>query len=140
MSGINTTRVLIGGLAAGVVLDVGESLLNTVVLGSQMTETMAKMNLAPPGGSAIGVFILLGFALGIATVWLYAAIRPRFGAGMKTALIAGAVVWFMAYLYGGVGLAVMGIFPTGMMAFGLVWGLVEVMVAAVVGGMLYREP
>src|SRR5437667_4515115 len=46
---------------------------------------------------AIGVFVIGGFVLGVLLVWLYAAIRPRFGPGPKTSLIAGLVLWFLAY-------------------------------------------
>ena len=35
------------------------------------------------------------------TVWLYAAIRPRFGPGPKTAICAGLIVWGLSYLYRG---------------------------------------
>src|SRR2546426_6125035 len=38
---------------------------------------------------------LTGFVQGIATVCLYAAIRPRFGAGPSTAAIAALSVWFL---------------------------------------------
>src|SRR5438552_15041588 len=39
--------------------------------------------------------VLTGFVQGIATVCLYAAIRPRFGAGPSTAAIAALSVWFL---------------------------------------------
>jgi hypothetical protein len=39
--------------------------------------------------------VINGFVQGITTLWLYAAIRPRFGPGPKTAAIAGFAVWFL---------------------------------------------
>ncbi len=139
MHGINTARVVIGGVVAGLVLNVGESILNMVVLGADMKAAMARLNLPPVEDRGIGVFVALGFALGILTIWLYAAIRPRFGPGVKTALCAGAAVWFFAYCYGSVGMAVMGMFPGRMMAIGVIWGLGEMLVAAVAGAYLYKE-
>jgi hypothetical protein len=139
MTGINTGRVILGGLLAGVVINVGESVLNAVVLADDMAAALARMNLPPVGGSAIGVFVVLGFALGIAMVWLYAAIRPRYGAGARTALCAGAAVWFLAYLYPSIGYAVMGMFSTGTIVLALIWGLVELLIAAVAGAWLYKE-
>ena len=44
------------------------------------------------------MFLAWGFLVGIFAVWLYAAIRPRYGAGPKTALCAGAAVWGIGYL------------------------------------------
>jgi hypothetical protein len=37
-------------------------------------------------------------ALGILSVWLYAAIRPRYGAGPTTSVIAGFAVWLVTFL------------------------------------------
>jgi hypothetical protein len=136
---INMVRVLIGGLAAGVVLNISETILNTVVLGADMAAELAKMGLPAIGGSAIGVFVTLCFLLGIAIVWLYAAMRPRFGPGPKTAAITGVAVWFLAYLYGGIGLMVMGFVSSHTAMISLPWGFVEVMIAAQVGAYLYKE-
>jgi hypothetical protein len=139
MTGVNVGRVVLGGLLAGLVINIGESILNGGLLATDMNEAMARLNLPPVGGSAIAAFVVLGFVLGIATVWLYAAIRPRYGAGVKTAICAGVAVWFFAYLYPSVGFLVMGMFPTRLVVIGLVWGLVEVPLAAVAGAWLYRE-
>lgn len=139
MGGINLRRVVIGGLLAGLVIDASEYLLNEVVLGEQMDAAMQRLNLPPVGGGAIGVFVVLGFALGIAAIWLYAAIRPRFGAGVRTALCAGSAVWFFAYLYTSIGLGVLGFFPPGLVTLAVIWGLVELLVAAVAGAWLYQE-
>jgi uncharacterized protein (DUF2062 family) len=38
------------------------------------------------------------------------------------------------------GFVVMGMFPTRLIAIGLVWGLAEVLIAAVAGAWLYHEP
>jgi pimeloyl-ACP methyl ester carboxylesterase len=139
MKGINLARVVLGGLLAGLIVNVGESVFNGWLFAAEMEAALARLNLPPVGGSAIGVFVLLGFSLGIALVWLYAAIRPRFGAGVNTALCAAAAVWFFAYVYPSVGFAVMGLFPTRLIAIGLVWGLGELMLAAVAGAWLYHE-
>lgn len=139
MGRINLMRVVAGGLLAGLVIDVSEFVLNIVVLGADMEAAIARLNLPPIGVSAITVFLFLGFLLGIATVWLYAAIRPRYGAGPKTALCAGSAVWFLAYAYPSAGFGAMGLFPTRLIVIGVVWGLVELLVAAVAGAWLYRE-
>jgi len=137
--GINTGRVVIGGVVAGLVLNVSEFILNMVVLGADMQAAMARLNLPPVEDRGIGVFVAMGFALGIVTIWLYAAIRPRYGPGVKTALCAGAAVWFFAYLYGSVGMTVMGMFPGRMMAIGIIWALGEILLAAVAGAYFYKE-
>jgi hypothetical protein len=139
MGGINLRRVVLGGLLAGLVINASEYILNAVVLGEDMNAAMRRLNLSPVGGGAIGVFFVLGFALGIAAIWFYAAIRPRFGAGVRTALCAGSAVWFFAYLYPSIGMGVLGFFPAGLITLAVVWGLVELFVAAVAGAWLYQE-
>jgi len=140
MRPINMKRVSLGGLAAGVVINVSETILNVPVLGGEMKAALAKLNLPALGSSAIATFVVMSFVLGVALVWLYAAIRPRFGPGPRTAAIAGLAVWFMAYLYGSLGMGVMGFLGTRLLTISTLWGLVEVLVAAQVGGWLYSEP
>jgi hypothetical protein len=139
MGRINMARVIVGGIVAGLIINVSETLLNAVVLKAQMDAAVARMNLPPVGGQAIAVFVVMGFVLGIATVWTYAAIRPRFGAGVNTAVCAAFIVWFFAYLYPSVGQWVMGMWPAGPMGLALVWGLAEMIVGSVAGAWLYRE-
>ena len=139
MRKINIGRVVLGGLLAGVIVNVGETILNVAVAGPAMEEALAARNLPPVGGSAIGGFVLITFLVGIMTVWLYAAIRPRFGPGPGTAVIAALVVWFFAYLHQSVAMALMGILPAKVTALGTVWGLVEIVVASIAGAWIYVE-
>jgi hypothetical protein len=142
MGRINLGRVFLGGLAAGVVINLSESLLNAVVVKKDWEEAMRALGKDPAtgmGGSAIAVWILWGFLAGIAAVWLYAAIRPRYGAGAKTAVIAGIGAWFFAGFLSNLAMMNVGLFPQRLIMIGLVWGLVEFIVAALVGGWLYKE-
>jgi pimeloyl-ACP methyl ester carboxylesterase len=139
MGRINMGRVLIGGLAAGFVINCGEFVLNSMVLAADMEAYMSKVGLTMPGGSQIAWFVLFGFALGIVTTWLYAAIRPRFGPGPKTAIVAGLVAWFLAALYPSLFFLVLGMMPAGSVITGIIWELVEMPLAALVGGALYKE-
>lgn len=139
MGKIKIGRVLLGGLLAGVILNVGETVLNVVVAGQAMETALAARNLPPVGGPAIGGFVVITFLLGILTVWLYAAIRPKFGPGPGTAMIAALVVWFFAYLHQSAAMVLMGILPAKVMVLGTVWGLVEIVVASIAGAWVYRE-
>jgi len=77
--------------------------------------------------------------VGLFAIWLYAAIRPRYGAGLKTAIVAGAAVWALGYVANTIPAAAMHIFPRRLLALGLVAGLVEALVATVLGAWLYKE-
>jgi hypothetical protein len=139
MSRINVGRVILGGMLAGLVVNVSETVLNVVVVASSMEAALHDRNLPPLGIQPIIGFVVLAFLLGIATVWLYAAIRPRFGAGAGTAVIAGVAVWFFAYLYSGVGTTLMSFLPARLMTLTLAWGLVEIVLGALAGAWVYRE-
>ena len=139
MGKINYGRVVLGGLLAGLVINISESVLNGVVLGPEMDAMMAAMNKPPINGSMIGLFVLLGFGLGVVLVWLYAAIRPRLGPGVHTAICAGLTVWGLAYLYPNLFAFIIVLFPRRMLVIQTVWGLVELIVAATAGAWLYRE-
>jgi hypothetical protein len=136
---INFGRVLLGGLVAGIVLNIGEYILNDKVLGAQMKEYLAKHNFPTPGGNAIVVAVVMTFVLGIVIALGYAAIRPRFGAGPKAAIIAALFAWFGVYVYPDVVGAAFGFVPTNILPIALVWGLVEYNVAALIGAWLYKE-
>ena len=99
MGRINLGRVIVGGLLAGLVINISEYVLNTFVIAQAMAASMKAMNLPPLDTNMILCFVVLAFALGIVTIWIYAAIRPRFGPGVPTAVCAALIVWFLAYAY-----------------------------------------
>ena len=136
---INLSRAILGGLVAGLVLNIGEFLLNDFVLGSQMREFFARLRLPDPGASFMVVAVLLTFVLGIVIVWIYAAIRPRLGPGPKTAICAGLLAWFCIYVYSGIINGMIIQVPTNLMLIALVWGVVQYSLAAIAGAWLYKE-
>jgi hypothetical protein len=139
MNNINMGRVILGGLLAGLVLNVGEWLLNEKVLGAQMKAFMAQHNFPEPAGNFLVIAIGLTFVLGIVIVLGYACIRPRLGPGVKTAIIAGLFAWFGIYFYSGIINGVLFGIPMNTLILVVVWGLVEYAVAAVAGAWLYTE-
>ena len=77
MNKINYGRVILGGLVCGLILNIGEFVLNAVVLAEHMKTFNAAHNFKDPTGSQIAIVIALTFVLGIVIVLGYAAIRPR---------------------------------------------------------------
>jgi len=138
MGKINVARVILGGLVAGLVMNVSEYVLNTYVAADAMSAIMERMALPPIGTHQIGIFVAMTFVLGIITIFVYAAIRPRFGAGVKTAVITGVVFWLLTSV-GGFADMVLGIVPPNLFGLTAIWTLVEAVVATVVGASLYKE-
>jgi hypothetical protein len=140
MGKINLGRVILGGLVAGVIINVVDGVLNGVILQSQWSE--AAKAIGRPAAMSIKqivAFNIWGFAAGILAVWLYAAMRPRFGAGPRTAMTAGAALWLLAYAMSDAMMAFLHVFPLGLLLIGTAVGLVEVLIATTAGAYFYRE-
>lgn len=139
MGKINSARVLIGGLVAGVVLTGGNFLANELLFADVGAELFERMGIEVPGGTQIAIFIALSFVIGVVLIWLYAAIRPRFGPGVNTAFIAAMTAWFFASLLASVNFAVLMLISPGQAAIGTVYDLVFFTIAGVAGALLYQE-
>ena len=72
------------------ITNVFELLLNGVILANDMQAAIAALG-KQMGGGALASFTVWGFLVGVFAAWLYAAIRPRFGAGRATVLCAAVV-------------------------------------------------
>src|SRR5260370_6075838 len=96
MGKINLARVFLGGLLAGLIINIFEYILNGVVFAPQWAAFEKALGRQMRPG-AIPLFIVFGFVAGIGVVWLYAVARPRLGAGPKTAALTGVAYWFFAY-------------------------------------------
>jgi hypothetical protein len=139
---MNTGKVLIGGVVAGVVMNVIDFIVNMFIVGDRMkAETEAfKPGLSDQmmSSSTMVSYIVMDFVLGLALIWTYAAIRPRFGPGIKTASYAAILFWILA------GIFMSGYLHMGMMSSGLwftfaVLGLVNFLLSAWAGAKFYTE-
>ena len=139
MGRINFGRVILGGLLAGVLLNVGVWLLNGVIFHNEMQEFFKRCGFPQPGNNFLIIAISITFVLGIVIVLGYAAIRPRFGPGPKTAVIAALFAWFAVYVYQNVIALGLGMVPPKMVAIAIGWGLVEYIIATLAGAAVYSE-
>ena len=139
MSKINFGRILLGGIAAGVVISAGELLLNGILLHDRILGDMKRMNLTPPG-TGFGVLAVgLTFIFGILAVLLYAMIRSRLGPGPKTAIFTALILWFCLYAYSGTINMMLISVPPKIILMILGWGLIEYPLGILVGAALYKE-
>jgi hypothetical protein len=139
MGKINLGRVVLGGLVAGVIVDVVEYVVNNIVLAEQWHSLTAAKKMPTLGISETVAFDIIGLVIGLAAVWTYAAIRPRFGAGPRTAVIAGLLTWITAYVLNDLAPLIFGTFGLTMFSIQIAAGLVEIIVATVIGAFLYKE-
>lgn len=139
MGKINLQRVVVGGLVAGLVLNLFDYAMWGVLYADQMAAAMQALGRPPLGGSAMVWFVILDFLLGTALVWTYAAMRPRFGAGPRTAVYAGLLVWVLVGLFRAIEESQTRLMPQQVLWVYTAVGLVMVPIAAVAGAMLYME-
>lgn len=139
MGTINLRGVILGGLVAGLVLNVFDFLMYGVVLAADMEAAMQAVGKSMEG-QPIWLYVLLDFLFGIWIVWLYAMIRPRYGPGPRTAVIAGLFVWVGLGVLHAIGEAPMGIIPTRLWAIVVAVFLVVAPLAALAGARFYTEP
>lgn len=138
MNRINTGGVLKGGLLAGLVINVLEAVLYGGFLKAPWDAAMKDLGVAE-GGATMIIYVVGAFAIGILAVWMYAAVRPRLGAGPGTAVKVGLLMWALAFLWPAIGFMSMGLIPVPLLLIGVVWELIEVPLATVAGAWVYKE-
>ena len=139
---INTSKALVGGLAAGVVNNIVGFVAFGMLLAPRMEAEAVAVSPQLQGrgmsGGAIVINVIAGFVVGILLVWLYAAMRPRFGAGMKTASYAALAVWVCGFVFH-LDWLLVGLMTPATYMLASIAAFIQVIAAAAVGGMLYRE-
>ena len=136
------SRVVIGGVVAGVVLFFTEFVLHGVILSAGWRSAMATLgrNSEEKMSGAMMIYALWSLVIGIALVWFYAAVRPRFGAGANTAVTAALGAWVIGCVGPTLGQGAMGLFPARLLWASASGDLVIFILATMIGAWLYREP
>jgi len=139
---IDSGRVVTGGLLAGVVMNICDVVWNTTVMSSDMNALAQKFGMDPAAMmsfSAAVPWIIVDFVIGFALVWSYAAMRPRFGPGVTTALLAAAAPFVVvtAVLYGFT--SGLGMMPMGAFVKGTVTAAITMALGSTAGAWIYKE-
>jgi hypothetical protein len=139
--GINYVRVVLGGLAAGVVANVCDFLISTYFMADDLQRLTRRLNLdwsVVNGPAVLVTWTVVDFIYATLIVWTYAAIRPRLGPGPKTAVCAGLVI-YAAVTVVLFGFQSMGIFTLDSFIKNALLSLVTAVLASLVGGAVYKE-
>jgi len=100
---------------------------------------MQRLNLsADVVGASVTTWVIVDFVYGLLLVFTYAAMRPRFGPGPKTAVISGATLW-LAICAIFAGLTAMGIYTEQAFIKSSALTLVSTMAASLTGAYIYKE-
>src|ERR1051326_5777526 len=131
----NWTRVILGGLLAGVVINAGELLLHRMLLQERWAAAFAALGKHPTGWAQ---FIPANFLVGFFIVWLYTRLRSRYGPGPRTALRAGLAMWVVFWVVPTMALVPLELFPNQLLFLIIAGGLVNANLAALLGAWLYK--
>jgi hypothetical protein len=144
MAEVNTKRVLMGAAAGGVVWSALSFALYYFVLNQRYENATASgfllvepRDFPPPVFMAVWIALL--FVLSYITVSFYAASRATRGAGPGPAILAGAMVGIASGVPISFAVAEWAMFGRGIPFFWAVEMFVGAILAALVGGWLYRD-
>lgn len=139
---INVGRVLLGGLIAGGVRLVGGTATRELIVGPLFFEELARNQpevIAAAGTTAARVeIVVINLVMGIALIYMYAAMRPRFASRFATIVSASIPAWLIATSVWGI-TAAMTLFPWPHVIVDASLTLVTVLVAAYLGSSVYKE-
>jgi len=139
MARMNTGRLILGGLVAGVVANGLDYVINAFLMKREMDDMIQRLNLNQiVVNDSMLTWVIVDFVWGLLLVFTYAAMRPRFGPGPKTAVVSGATLWIAACAMFA-GLASMGIYTEQAFIKSAALTFVSTMAASLVGAAIYKE-
>jgi hypothetical protein len=139
MGKINRGRLLIGGLVAGAVMNLLSFAEWKLLIAPMLSDALQATGRTLQESVTMGVVIdVMFFLVGILVVWLYAAIRPRFGPGPGTAAMAGVAVGILLGILVAWGMSLQ-LIPARVWATDAIATLVIVVIGTLVGAWLCKE-
>ncbi len=143
MGKINVGRVFLGGLVAGAVSLAGDAIVAVAIPTVIRMGKLPPPHIAPPSLESVVIFMAAALLVGgPAAIWFYAAIRPRFGPGPKTATYAALWIWLILGPYMQTEITAMGYpnpFPFAVWVVIDLISLPLIIVGMLVGAAVYKE-
>lgn len=132
----STVRVVLCGLAAGIVHFAVTGVFNGVLLKEELRLWMdgagGVLHPLPPLPS-MTLWATMSACYGLIGIWYYVGMRGRTGAGFLTALLVGLSLWVVTKATVALDLFALGMMPTRILVGQSVGGLVAIVLAIVVG-------
>lgn len=140
MGKINWPRVMLCGLAWAVVYNVMMAACWFLFLkAAWIPAVQAAGHPFEETTEFISTYLVLTVLAGIFALWLYAAIRPRYGPGPKTAAVAGVALWVIGVLLPTLVWNLLIHLPTQLIVTDAGASLVAVVASTLAGAWLYKE-
>lgn len=131
----NIRKLIIGGLAAGLLINAIEYLVHGVLIDPQWKAAFGALGKTPRGWT---MYIFSNFVVGIVGIWVYTYLRPTYGPGPKTILRSALSIWVVFWVIPMAALQPMQLFPNVLLLATIVVGLLDSIPAVLLGAWIYR--
>ena len=141
MKSVNWGRFVLGAVIVAVICFLSDGFLHQKVVHTQWLDLFAELGVAPPEHSGLAMvwFVIFEAGRGFLTMYVYVLLRPRLGAGVRTAAWAGLVAWVAYSLTGPAQFVPLGLYSDSLWFTVAIYQLVFSIVAALAGAAPYKE-
>jgi hypothetical protein len=141
MAQINWGRLILGTLIAAIIMFVSDGFVHETIAKADWKAVYAGLRAAEPEPHGVNMAYFAVFELGRAftSMLFYATMRTLFGAGPKTAVLAGIAGWIAFSLTGPVQFIPLGFFSNALWLKVGAIHLVTSIIATIAGAALYKD-
>lgn len=141
MARINCSRLVLGGLIAAIIMFFTDGFIHERLVSADWRAVYAGLRAAEPEphGSSMVYFALFELGRGLISMLLYATMRAYFGAGPKTAVLAGIASWIAFSLTGPAQFIPLGFFSTALWLKVGALHFVTSILATIAGAAMYKD-
>lgn len=141
MAQINWGRLFIGSLVAAIIMFATDGFIHNSIARADWNAVYEALRATPPEehGASMAYFAVFELGRGFTAMMFYVLMRAFFGAGPKTAVLAGIVGWIAFSLTGPVQFIPLGFFSNALWLKVGAIHLVTSIVATIAGAALYKD-
>ena len=141
MEKINWGRLIVGSLVAAIIMFVTDGFMHEALLKADWTAVYEGLRATQPQPHETSMVYFAVFELGrgFIAMMFYVTMRTLFGAGPKTAVLAGIVAWIAFSLAGPAQFIPLGFFSNALWLKMGAMHLITTIVATIAGAALYKD-
>ena len=141
MARINWGRLIVGGLIVAIILFFTDGFIHERLVRADWTTVYAGLKAATPQphNASMAYFALFELGRGFISMLFYATMRTHFGAGPKTAVLAGIASWIAFSLTGPAQFIPLGFFSNALWLKVGAMHLLTSILATIAGAAMYKD-
>jgi hypothetical protein len=141
MATINWGRLVLGGLVAAIIMFLTDGFIHERIVNTDWHAVYAGLRAAEPEphGTSMVYFAVFELGRGFIAMLFYATMRTHFGAGPKTAVVAGIASWVAFSLTGPAQFIPLGFYSTALWMKVGALHLITSIIATIAGAALYKD-